>query len=132
MLAEHQARGIIKTGMSRAWNKDFEYDNFGTKRVVEKVAELLAGKVNGATLSVEEVEEKMKNGSVLMNAISAITNSKYGLKVADIVKKPELTEILIRERVEKIREERNAGEWKPDLEIEKVLDKIFKMIPVNR
>lgn len=95
MLAEHEARGIIKSGMSKAWDKDFEYDNFGTKRVVEKIAELLRGKVDGGILTVDEVEEKMKNGSVLMNAISAVTNSKYGMKVDDIVKKPELTEMLM-------------------------------------
>lgn len=72
------------------------------------------------------------NNSVLMNAVSAITNSKFGMKLYEIVGKPKLTEELMRDRIVKIREERDKGEWMPELVIKKVMKKIFDMMPTNQ
>lgn len=133
MLEVHKRKGIIKDGMSHSWKKDFEYDNFGTAKVVEKVNVFLRAKGHKKGITIEEVESRMlHNNSVLMNAISAITNSKFGMKLDNIVRKPELTEELMRDSIAKIRKERDKGEWMPELEIEKVMKKIFRMIPTNQ
>jgi hypothetical protein len=38
----------------------------------------------------------------------------------------------MQDRIAKIREERDKGEWMPELEIEKVMKKIFDIIPTNQ
>jgi hypothetical protein len=133
MLAGHVRKGFIKERMSHIWEKDYEYDNFGTTKVVEKVNIFLREKGHKQGITVEEVELRMQNNnSVLMNAVSAITNSKFGMKLNEIVGKPKLTEELMQDRIAKIREERDKGEWMPELEIEKVMKKIFDIIPINQ
>jgi hypothetical protein len=133
MLAGHVRKGFIKERMFHVWKKDYEYDNFGTTKVVEKVNILLREKGHKQGITVEEVELRMQNNnSVLMNAVSAITNSKFGMKLNEIVGKPKLTEELMQDRIAKIREERDKGEWMPELEIEKVMKKIFDIIPTNQ
>jgi hypothetical protein len=101
--------------------------------VVEKVNIFLREKGHKQGITVEEVELRMQNNNcVLMNAVSAITNSKFGMKLNEIVGKPKLTEELMQDRIAKIREERDKGEWMPELEIEKVMKKIFDIIPINQ
>jgi hypothetical protein len=39
---------------------------------------------------------------------------------------------LMRDSIAKIRRGRDKGEWMPELEIEKVMKKIFRMIPTNQ
>lgn len=48
------------------------------------------------------------NNSILMNAVSAITSSKFGMKLYEIVGKPKLTEELMRDCIAKILEERET------------------------
>jgi hypothetical protein len=118
MLEAHKRKGAIKDEMSHYWKKDFEYDNFGIAKVVEKVNVFLREKGYNEGITVEEVESRMRdNDSVLMNAVSTITNSKFRIKLDKIVGKPELTEKLMRDRIARIREERDNGEWMPELEI---------------
>jgi hypothetical protein len=133
MLVGHVRKGFIKERMFHAWEKDYEYDNFGTTKVVEKVNIFLRERSHKQGITVEEVELRMQNNnSVLMNAVSAITNSKFGMKLNEIVGKPKLTEELMQDRIAKIREERDKGEWMPEPEIEKVMKKIFDIIPTNQ
>jgi hypothetical protein len=133
MLADHKRSGFINEGMYHIWEKDFEYDNFGTAKVLEKINIFLREKGHKEGITLEEVESRMQDdNSVLMNAVSAITNSKLGMKLDKIVGKPKLTEELMRDRIAKIREERDKGEWMPELGIEKVLKKIIDSIPTNQ
>jgi hypothetical protein len=133
MLEAHKRRGLIREGMFHIWEKDFEYDNFGTAKVVEKVNVFLQVKGHEEGITVEEVESRMRDkDSVLMNAVSTITNSKFEMKLDKIVGKPELTKELMQDRIAKIRKERDNGEWMPELEIEKVLKRIFDIIPTNQ
>jgi hypothetical protein len=53
------------------------------------------------------------------------------MKLHEIVGKPKLTEVLMQEHIAKIREKRNKTEWVPQLEIEKVLQRVFRLIPTN-
>jgi hypothetical protein len=46
-----------------------------------------------------------------MNAVSTITNNKFGMKLGKMVRKPELTEELMRDRIARIRRER---QWRVD------------------
>jgi hypothetical protein len=46
--------------MFHIWEKDFEYDNFGTAKVVEKVNVFLREKGFNEGITVEEVESRMQ------------------------------------------------------------------------
>jgi hypothetical protein len=54
------------------------------------------------------------------------------MKLSEIVGKPKLTEELMRNSIAKIRRDTKVSERMPELEIEKVLKRIFHMIPTNQ
>ena len=70
IVDEHQRSGIIKENMNKVWENDFEYDNFGTDAVINKVNEILTEQ-NLAKIEKSEIDKKLQNPDVmLMNAIA--------------------------------------------------------------
>jgi hypothetical protein len=130
ILQQHQAHGDIKDDMITVWRKDFEYDNFGTTAVIEKVNQILQSK-GLKTVTIDMVENRMAKGpDVLMkaldNVVGQINNRK---KLDDIISKRKLAEDLIAPRILEIEQEYAKNQWKPKLPIEETIEKLFKKYP---
>jgi hypothetical protein len=118
--------------MFTKWNKDFEYDNFGSNSVVDTVNQELKSKGLNP-IPLKEVEDKMNNmkKGVLMKALSDII-WKYneGTKPEDVISKKELARRLIAPWIEEIQKEfYTNGKWERKLPIEKIIDKLFQKFP---
>jgi hypothetical protein len=123
----------IKQKMRHIWEKDFEYDNFGIDRVLGIVNPLLR-KNTYLEIRKSDVEKELQYPQmVLMKAIDKIIrrnnpNTKNN-KLDSLISKRQIAKILITPRIKEIRYEQDSGEWIPSLPIEKVLSRIFYMIP---
>lgn len=123
-------KGNIKQDMLYKWNKDFEYDNFGTDAVVQKINSFLREK-GLQEISTDKVKTKMaETDSVLMKVICDLMKKDNQIKLDDAISKKKLAESLVEERISEISLKRKNGkDWEPVLPIEKVLKRIFEMIP---
>ena len=108
------------------WNKSFEEDNFGRKKVVELINSYL--KPHGQTLSRTEIETQLRSKKALVKSIECTYNSKYHKKLYDTIgkSKPDISLDLMAPRLEKISSGKQIDK---QTKIEKVLKKAFKMIP---
>jgi hypothetical protein len=131
IIERHKKLGNIKDGMFTVWNKDFEYDNFGSGPVIEKVNQILKSK--GFNLvSLKEVEDRMDTkGEVLMKALSSVFGKhNNSMKFDKIISKKELARKLIAPRIAEIQKEFYVnGNWERKLPIEQTIDKLFQKFP---
>jgi hypothetical protein len=86
--------GYTKEIMVRKWDRDFESENFGIDKVIEKINQILSE--NGYTkVNKEQVEKRMKStGDALVkaaeNVISMLNHDKFigSMKARDVISKP--------------------------------------------
>ena len=112
----------------REWDKDFEYDNFGTDLVVEKVNEMLKDKIYDPVSKDDVISELTKSNKVLMLVIKNILKKK-GLKMDELISKKELGKKLIESRLAEIQMEIRFQGWKPKLPLEIFLQELFIKFP---
>lgn len=124
IVKEQQKRGNIGPNAVHIWDKDFEYDNFGTTDVVNWVNTTLVKK-GYKPVSKDEVEKEMSmNGVVLMRAIESLAiRDNPGINFDKVIRKPEMAKYLIAPHIARIKNDiQEQGRWKPRLPIEIVLD----------
>ena len=112
----------------REWDKDFEYDNFGTDMVVEKVNEILKDKLYDPISKDDVLSELTKSNDVLMLIIKNILKKK-GLKMDELISKKKLGKELIEPRLAEIQMEISFQGWKPKLPVEIFLQDLFIKFP---
>ena len=110
------------------WNKDFEYDNFGTDLVVENVNEMLKAKFYDPISKDDVISELTKSNNVLMLVIKKIL-SNNGLDFDDVISKKELGKKLFEPRLAEIEMEIKYQGWKPKLPLEIFLEDLFIKFP---
>jgi hypothetical protein len=82
------------------------------------------------TVSKPDVEQRMRtNNEVFMRALNNIVRRTNGRQLDQIIGKLKLVKELEGPRLATIRKEREEEGWQPTLEIEKTLQRIFRMIP---
>ncbi len=131
-IERHKKLGNLKEGMFTVWNKDFEYDNFGSGSVIEKVNQVLKSKSLNP-IPLKEVEDRMNNTKkgVLMKSLdSVLWCYNNGTKLDHIISKKDLARELIAPRIAEIQKEYYMnGKWEPKLGIEHIINKLFQMFP---
>jgi hypothetical protein len=124
-----ELKDFVKEDMIHKWKRDFEYDNFGIRPVVESVNQILKTKGYNE-ISLSEVESGLSNDKVLMKFIRNIFGRETKKELDDVISKKHLAETLTGRRLKEIEKEKNSEEgWVPKLPIEIVLKKIFYKIP---
>ena len=108
------------------WDKSFEEDNFGKKKVIDLINSYL--KPHNETLSRTEIETQLKSKNALVKSIECAYKSKYCKDLYRVIgkSKPDISLDLMVPRLKKISSGKQIGK---QTEIEKVLKKAFKMIP---
>ncbi len=118
---------LLDTDCYRIWEKDFEYDNFGTGWIIETVNHKL---VEGgfAPIETNEVESRIEAHPEerLWKTVHDICWMKNGVEIEDVISKASLARILGIERAEEIRQESKSGKYKPKLKIEEEIIKIYE------
>lgn len=116
--------------MIHTWRRDFEFDNFGIKEVLKFINEELESK-KYPPLSIVDVQNKIKGtDDVLMKVINDIFRKQNKINLAKVISKKGLGTKLIAKRAKEILKERTSTSgWQTKLPIEKVLKKIFYIIP---
>lgn len=128
---KNKLKNYIKAERIKIWQKDFEYDNFGTEEVLREVNKRL-GKLGLQPVEKEEVINKLNTSNyVLMHILELIAKKiNKGIKLWNLISKKHVTESLISTRIKEIEYERFSSDgWKPKLPIEKVLREAFQLIP---
>jgi len=127
---QEQLKDFIRGENIKIWTRDFEFDNFGTDKILTEVNNILMAK-GIQQISNSQVSEALeKSGKSLMSIISSILNQQSGIKLYDVISKPELAHRLITSRAAEIARERfEADGWKPKLPIEVILNQIFQKFP---
>ena len=112
------------------WKKSFEEDNFGRKRVIELINSHL--KPHKKTLLHAEIETQLKSEKALVKSIECAYKNKYckSKHCKDLYRtigksKPDISLELMTPRLKKISSGKQIDK---QTEIEKVLEKAFKMI----
>lgn len=106
------------------WNKSFEEDNFGFRKVFSYVSEQL--KKQGKELSRKEIAEYLRKGNTLMNSIKKAYGKKYHSDIYSIISKPSISLELTKNRFKRMSTEKKKGKPYP---IEQVMERVFHMIP---
>jgi len=128
--------GYTKDIRIRKWNRDFESENFGIDIVLDKVNQILDEK-SYTRINKKDVESRMKtSGQALITAIenTISKNNRDKLKNIkkgpNIISKPYLSELLIKNRLKEIQIADDPN-WNAKLPIEKELKEVFKLIPYS-
>jgi len=126
--------GYTKEMVIRKWDRDFESENFGIDKVIEKINQILDEK-GFNRVKKEDVQTRMANsGDALIktieNEIRKINYHKFesGEKVYDIISKPRLAALLIEDRLKEI-QIIDDPHWNAVLPIEIELKNAFRLIP---
>ena len=126
--------GYTKEIMLRKWDRDFETENFGIDKVIEKANEIL-NDIGYNIVNKEDVQNRMlSSGDALVKAIeNEIGRTNYqkfdgSKKVHDIFSKPRLGTLLIQDRLKEIKII-DDPDWNAKLPIEVELKKAFRLIP---
>lgn len=114
---------------SHIWKKSFEEDNFGRRKVIALINSYLSN--HNKNLTDDEIMQQQQNGAALVNAIEKAYRNKYRESMWSVIRKtkPDISLELFAPRLKKISYRKKSG--KPS-EIEKVLDKVFKMVSTWR
>jgi len=70
---------ILQNDMYTIWEKDFEYDNFGTEKVLNEINKIFKENNKDYEITITEVNHELNN-KVLMKAIKDIFYKKYNKK----------------------------------------------------
>ena len=136
ILADNEGKSVrkvekiethIRTGFCyRIWNKSFEEDNFGKRKVIDLINGYL--EKYDEHLTDREIALQQKNGMVLVKSIEEAYRQKYHKTIYRVIRKskPDFSLELMAPRLKKISPEKRVGKQS---EIEKVVDEVFKMIP---
>ena len=115
---------ILQKDMYKIWEKDFEYDNFGTNKIVDEINLMFKEKNYNYEITIEEVNNELNN-KVLKKAIKDVFHNKYNKKFDDFIKTPDISKRLIKDRIYTIRKDG----WNPQLPLEEVLEYLFNKYP---
>lgn len=126
--------GYSKYIIIHKWERDFESENFGIDNVIEKVNQILDE--NGYNnVKKEDVQKRMMTSSDALiksieNEIGRTNHHKFssGKKAYDIISKPRLAPLLIKDRLKEIQIIDDPN-WNAKLPIEIELKKAFRLIP---
>ena len=129
ILEDFKRRGYLKEDMYHVWERDFELDNFTIDKIIERINSVLEQKFLERIEKDEVVKKISSSSKKSIKIISDLINQKNGVKLEDVISKKDLAQILIEFRNTQIKRERYGDGWKPLLPIEKILYKIFVMIP---
>lgn len=127
---KNKLKNYVKAERIKIWQKDFEYDNFGTEEVLREVNKKLSER-GLQPIKKEEVRNRLNAPNcVLMHILESIAKeTNKGIKLWNLISKKNLTESLISTRIKEIEYERFSSDgWKPKLPIEKVLHEAFQLI----
>jgi hypothetical protein len=117
------------------WNRDFEFDNFGVSKTINRINKLIITRNKNKPgpnqlnlINKQKIIDRLNNDKQLglMSAIKQeykqINNASIYL---DLIKKPSLAKILFDSRLKTIAKERKNGNWIPTLPVEKLINEIF-------
>ncbi len=100
--------GYSKEIIIRKWDRDFESENFGIDRVIEKINQILHEN-SYKEISKEQVQKRMEStGDALIraaeNQIQMLNRDRFkdSAKASDIISKPYLAKLLLEERLNEI------------------------------
>lgn len=129
----------IKIGIAinnfHIWNRDFEFDNFGVTRTINRINKLIMIRNKNKThinqlniINRKKIIERLNKDKQLglMSAIKQEYKQINSTSIySDLIKKPHLAHILFDSRLKRIAKERKNGNWIPKLPIEKLIKEIF-------
>ena len=120
-------KGLLKENYYTIWKTEFEEDNFGINKVLDKVNKSLEN-YGLEKIDIKYVENEMNNRKYLMKSLEDIVWKKFHLAIYDVISKPELGRLLALERAKEIQVEIKRGDYDPKLHIEKVIIEVSKKI----
>ena len=117
---------LLQPHAFRIWATNFEDDNFPMEDMRAVVNEILDDEM--LSISEEDVCCAKGQGRTHWDILQDTFHGKYEFPLQDRVSKPKLARKLLQPRLVEIRQEVATGEYKPRLEIEKVLSEAWDMI----
>lgn len=118
---------LLEIDCYRIWESEFEEDNFGIDKVLDKINKAL--EENGLNkIEKNQVKDEMGRGKFLMKSLEDVFWKMYHYDLYLIISKRKLGILLGLERAQEIQEEIRKEIYEPKLEIEKILIEIAKKL----
>jgi hypothetical protein len=117
---------LLEPQAFKIWTRNFEDDNFSQDDMLAMVNEILSDQM--LSISREDVSSLEARDRSHWDTLRDAFRRKYGFPLEDRVNKPDLARRLLQLRLKEIRQEVATNQYKPRLEIEKVLRQAWDMI----